>query len=688
MLEKAPLARIVIPFVIGIILTNAATIGIATAVISISAIILTMAAISLRLRKNHTLALNALPQLTALVMLAALIAGWLAGSSDVATAIDTGKVNGRTVIARIDAIENKDFSTAATSTIISCPTNHNAIPCNIPVSITIRANDYLLKEGDLIAFDAQLTRIKSLGNPCEFDYATYMQHKGILYTQLLQPGEYDKVGTSNNLLTTSRTIRRNIIANIINSSMHPDTQRFLCTVLLGESSYLEPETRTYYSQAGISHILALSGLHMGIIVGILFFVLKPLCYIGLHRVRIVIAIPCLIAYLFITGTLPSATRSAIMMLFVLTAHLLYRRNSSLNALLASAMIILSVSPNSIYDVGFQLSFAAVLAIILFYDRFVSISPRNKIAHFFISSFALTTTATLGTFVISAYYFHIVPLLSIVSNMIILPLLPIYIGTALLHTTLLCVGIEIHMLTALLDTATAAINTVAQGISDLSFASLTNVNVSTTTLVLSIIFYLVITIWIYCKKFRYAIASLALLTAISANILIEYTSLPHSGFVIQNSYTTTPVVYFTGDKCYVWCIDDSTHIDQFVRNNSGFLSRYGLKHVEAIDSLKIPDSFIDPPFSFIEGKRIAAISSTAWRHYRASSPIKVDYLVIAALYYGNISDLLHTFAPRQIVLSGGIYDDKAMTLKHEIDSLNIPLHDLSADGAIIVTQPRL
>ena len=103
---------------------------------------------------------------------------------------------------------------------------------------------------------------------------------------------------------------------------------------------------------------------------------------------------------------------------------------------------------------------------------------------------------------------------------------------------------------------------------------------------------------------------------------------------------------------------------------------------------MPDSFIDPPFSFIEGKRIAAISSTAWRHYRASSPIKVDYLVIAASYYGNISDLLHTFAPHQIVLSGGIYDDKAMTLKHEIDSLNIHLHDLSADGAIIVTQPRL
>lgn len=687
MLEKAPLARIVIPFAAGIISANAVTIGIVPAAITVSAIALTMAAISWRLHKSPMRALKAIPLLSILVIVAAYVTGWLAGSYDTAQVTDTNKINGQAVIARIETVENNDFSTAATATIISC-LNSNAAQPDIPISITIRANDYLLIEGDLITFDANLTRIESLRNPCEFDYASYMRRKGILYNQLLQLGEYDKVGTSHNISTFSRTIRRNIISHVINSGMRPDTQRFICTVLLGESSYLEPDTRHYYSQAGISHILALSGLHMGIIVGLLFFILKPLSYIGLHRLRIIIAMPCLVAYLFITGTLPSATRSAIMMLFVLTAHLLYRRNSSLNALLASAMVILSVSPNSIYDVGFQLSFAAVLSIILFYNKLANTYPKNKIARFFISSFALTTTATFGTFVIAAYYFHIVPLLSIISNMVILPFLPIYIGIALLHTSLLCCGIEIHLFVRILDFATNAIDMVAQSISNLPFASMMHVNVTTTTLLLFAAFFIATATWIYFKKFKYAIASLAFLLAISASILIEYTSLPRSGLVIQNSYTSTPMIYFTGDKCYVWCIDDSIHMDQFVRNNSGFLSRYGLNDIEIADSLAAPDYFIDPPFSFLEGRRIATIANTSWRYCRASHPIEVDYLVIATSYYGKIADLLHTFTPRQIVLSGGIYDDKAATFKQEIDSLHIPVHDLHTDGAIFITTPRL
>ena len=686
MLARVPLLRILAPFIVGILLTNAAVIDGTVAIIAIATTMCVPYAIARMLRKNPLSLIKMRPLLSGCVMASALLAGWLAASVAVPAPTDTSAINGKNIIARIDEISNNDFSTSLQATLESCPENHAALPDKIPISVIIKANDYSLQEGDLISFTSCLTRIRSLGNPEEFDYARYMRHKGILYTQTLEADSYDKVGESDNIFTYSRSIQRHIANTIINSGMNPDTQRFLCTILLGESSYLEPETRFYYSKAGISHILALSGLHMGIIAGILFLLLKPLCYVGLHKVRIIIVIPLLIAYLFITGMAPSAMRSAIMAVFVFTAWLLHRQNSSLNALAASALVILAASPYALYDVGFQLSFAAVLTILLFYNKLMTVSPRRKVLYYWMSSLSLTTIATLGTAVISAYYFHVIPLLAIVSNIIVLPLLPAYLCLALLHTALLLAGMEVAEFSFLLDQGATAIDFVAASISDLPFSSVTQVSISTTTLVLFMALYVTITAWVYKKKYAYAMASLAIILAICVTELAEFISAPRSGLVIQNDYASTPIIYFTGDECTTWCPDDSIDIDKFNRNNMGFLSHYHLNAAKQADGISSKSEFIEPPFAYIEGKRLAVISNTRWRHYRATKPIEIDYLVITKSYYGNIADLLDTFKPNSIILSGGIYSDKNDSYLTELHSMTIPFHDLHADGAIFTYTP--
>lgn len=683
MLDKAPLLRIAIPFILGILLANILTIDTITIIATLAVIIFVMLFIRFRLRRSPFLALKATPWLGSLVMGYALMTGCFAGNSARPQQLDLQTINKQTIIARINAIDNKDFSTSLDATILSCPENPDALQHITPITVTITANDYSLCEGDLIAFQADLRTITSLGNPDEFDYARYMRYQGVLYSQLLKPGQYDKVGNQNTIFTISRHLQRTITNHIINSGMNPDTQRFLCTILLGESSLLKQDTRHEFSKAGISHILALSGLHMGIIVGILFALFKPLCYIGMHRLRIIIVIPVLIAYLFITGMMPSATRSAIMVLFILIANLLHRQNSSLNALLAAAIFILTLSPNSIYDVGFQLSFAAVLSILLFYDKFNTVSPSRKTLYYWTSSFTLTTVATLGTTVISAYYFHIVPMLAIISNMIILPLLPFYLSFALLHVTLLCFGIEIPEFSIFLDWATNAISTVATTIGNLPFAAITSVNISTTMLLLFFALYSFLAIWIYRKRFAYAIASLATMLVMAATDLLQFTQAPRSGFVIQNSFSATPIVAFNGGSCQIWCPDDSIETDAFVRSNIGFISHYYIDDISLTDNINHPDGIISPPFAFLENKRIAVVTNTSWRYLRAARPINVDYLVIAASYYGNITDLLDTFMPKKIVLSGGIYDDKTTEFIKEIKSIGIPFHNLHTDGALFI-----
>ncbi len=686
MLAKAPLLRIVIPFIAGIILAGILEINLVPAIILLATITCAIYTTRVLSRRNPLWALKSIPISGGMVMLLWICMGWFIGSIAKPERLNLQSINGETIIVRIDAVSAKNFSTAIEATILSCPEKRRTLPHKVPVAITIRANDYLLREGDLISFKADLRQIHSLGNPDEFDYAGYMYNKGFIYSQLLEAGSYDKIGTDNNIFTYSRRIQRHISNCIINSKMRPETQRFLCTILLGNSAYMEPETRSRFSQAGISHILALSGLHISIIAGIIFILLKPLCYIGLRKLRIIITIPIIIAYLFVTGMMPSATRSVIMMLFVLMANLMHRRNSSLNALLAAALFILAATPNSIYDVGFQLSFAAVLSILLFYDKFVTVSPRKKTLYYWVSSLTLTTVATLGTTIISAYYFHTIPVLSIISNMIILPALPFYLCFALFHTALLCMNIEIPEFSTILDFATSAIDWIASSISRLPFAAMTNVHISATVLLLFIILYIALALWIYNKKFRYAIASLAITLAIAVTCIIEYCMTPQSGIVIQNNFTSTPIICFDNGMCNVWCADTDIDLNQFCRNNAGFISRYNLTEITSIDTSYTGNTqFIDPPFAFLGGYRIAAISETAWRHLRAIPPIEIDYMVITSSYYGRITDLLDTFSPRKIVLSGAIYEDKMLELKKETDTLGIPVKFLRTDGAVFVTE---
>ena len=168
------------------------------AIAAAAAIAVAVHATPLILRGKPLLSLKCVPALGAMVMVMAAIAGWLAGSAAKPQPLDLPPINGQTIIARIDAIEHKNFSTQLEATILSCPQNRAALPHKAQMSISIKANDYLLQEGELLSFKALLEPIASLGNPDEFDYARYMRNKGIIYTQTLEPDSYDTIGYNDN----------------------------------------------------------------------------------------------------------------------------------------------------------------------------------------------------------------------------------------------------------------------------------------------------------------------------------------------------------------------------------------------------------------------------------------------------------------------------------------------------------
>ena len=155
-------------------------------------------------------------------------------------------------------------------------------------------------------------------------------------------------------------------------------------MLLGDKSYMPDETRQIFSNAGIAHILALSGLHVGIIIVLISSILFPLGFFIPRKIIYLITIVFLWIFAFITGMSASVVRASIMATFYLSAKILERQNDSINALLGAITLILIVNPSALYDVGLQLSALTVTSIILFSEKlnFIDRYKHPRLYHIF------------------------------------------------------------------------------------------------------------------------------------------------------------------------------------------------------------------------------------------------------------------------------------------------------------------
>ena len=202
---------------------------------------------------------------------------------------------------------------------------------------------------------------------------------------------------------------------------------------LGDRSHLQRSVRQQFSAVGASHVLALSGLHLSILYFFLSFVFYP------FRRRLffnVILLSSIWVYAYAVGMSASITRAAIMLSLITLSTMMLRKASSVNNLSLSAILILLFSPSTVYDIGFQLSFAAVLFIIILYKPLFRLMPfrlrRNRFVAFVWSMVCISFVAQLGTAPLVAHYFHIFPVYFLLSNFVVVPAAYIIIGGPIIY----------------------------------------------------------------------------------------------------------------------------------------------------------------------------------------------------------------------------------------------------------------
>lgn len=318
-------------------------------------------------------------------------------------------------------------------------------------TVLINTMGFSTDPGDIIIFPARFQEIKDNPNFRSNGYPERMKRQGIYYSVQLKEGEIQIIGTNSSITSKVAEIKDKAISLVEKSSLTRETSNFVIALIFGDRTFISDETRKSFSDIGVSHILALSGLHVGILVIILSVLLYPLKLIGWHKTSICIALLLLWCFAFFTGFSPSTVRSCLMLTLGSIALLIQRQSPPMNSLIAATFLILLISPYSIYDVGLQLSVICVGCILIFPDIFNPIKQHfHPRLYSLINSVVISLVASLSSWVLISYYFETVPLLFIPANLLLLPALPFFMGAAIVYIMLLTLGVDLTCLAYTID----------------------------------------------------------------------------------------------------------------------------------------------------------------------------------------------------------------------------------------------
>lgn len=220
--------------------------------------------------------------------------------------------------------------------------------------------------GDDVVFHSRIEAPHNAGNPGEIDYAAYLRHQGISGTVFCYAGQWRALGPSSSLNLRERMLRqRQRLVGLYAAHFDGETLAILAAMTLGDRTMIDSSTREVYSRTGSSHVLALSGLHLSILVGFLAFFLAPLRRrLGRWGEAVVGVLTLLLVWAFVMlAGLPVSLVRAATMLTVVAVITMFRRSAPpFHALIVATIIMLVVSPTVLFDVGFQLSVVSVAAI--------------------------------------------------------------------------------------------------------------------------------------------------------------------------------------------------------------------------------------------------------------------------------------------------------------------------------------
>lgn len=554
--------------------------------------------------------------------------------------------------------------------------------------------------GDLLLCHATVTPPRNAGNPGEFDYAAWLRRQGISGTAFCPTGNWrpaTAVAVSPPLTVRALRLRTALVSRY---TAHFDSTALgvISALTLGDKTRLDTATRDRFSAGGVSHVLALSGLHLSILFAIYQWLVLRHCRRRMASVAMsVIGLAGLWGFAFLAGLPLSLLRAAIMFTVMQVLGLLRRDGLSVNNLVIAALAIVLIWPQALFDIGWQLSCLSVLAILLFANRlpaprFVS---RYRLLRCAYGIAGISFIAQVATAPLVAYHFHSFPVYGLLANLIIVPLAYPLLGLAIVF---FLVPFARTAAAGVIDALLQVVDLVLRGVTSLPGAVI-EVYPSALTTALLYAALLLAVVAVAASRWRQrrwllAAATLAVLAAAGVETWRHRAAACPPQLVFCNLPSATAVHLIADARhAYLWLPHVGAAADSLATTPALrrlWASRAMAAPVTVAADTALPGLHVRGGIAAFGAWRIAVPADTLPAQ-TPERPFPVDCLFLTRGYRPWPERTLRHFRPRLLVLSAGLSIAQRERYTVAAARRGIAVHDMSRAGALVLTdnaiQPR-
>jgi competence protein ComEC len=532
-----------------------------------------------------------------------------------------------------------------------------------------------LRYGDRLVLNGNLNEISGPKNPGEFDYRRYLKMHQIESQIYVSSGHWRLMEEGGGLRRWISDVQQKFISVLKSNTRSNRELAILSALLIGNKQFLSADQVSAFAGSGAMHVLAVSGLHVGIIFLLVSFLLKPIERIrwGGYLKGLLLLIT-LWLYAGITGLSPSVTRAATMFSFIIVANQFGRHTDIYNTLATSALFLLLVNPFLILEVGFQLSYLAVLGIVILYPKIYALwKPKWWILDKVWSISAVSIAAQLATFPLALLYFHQFPNYFLLSNLIVIPAATVIIPLGIALLAFHWVPFLGDWISFLLNKVVHWLDRAMVGIEGLPFAVLNGIDIGAFETVIMYALVICIVTYLVRRRFIWLPMSVLLLCFLEGVNVHEYYQQ-----IGQRSLT----IYSIKGADAIDLRRGHTHL--FI-SNFGDVDRenklsYNVRPSWWQNGLEEPlESSLRPGLYGFEQRQLLVLDET---RVDIDCVGAVDWLYISNRTAMHPLEILEKVNAKRVVLSVNLDWKTRRYWLRQLERNNIPHHDMRIAGAFI------
>ena len=550
---------------------------------------------------------------------------------------------------------------------------------------------FALRYGDLIAIPAPIREVTPPKNPEEFDYRAYLMRKGITGQTYLKDEDWLdlQINNANPLYAFSYRFRDVLLASLQRSGLSDNEFGVAAAILLGYDDNLADEVRQSYVAAGSMHILCVSGMHVGIIYLLASFLLGFLNRKKWQKIlKQVLLLALIWFYALIAGLSPSILRSTLMITFVVFGGLLRRKGFAINSIAASAFILLCVNPNNLFEIGFLLSYSAVVGIVVLQKPLYNLLyVKNKLLDRAWEITTIALAAQIATIPFTLFYFNQFTTYFWLSNLFMTPISFIVVISGMVLLLVSWIPYVNVLVGYLVWGAVYVMNWIVSWVEHLPFSIVKGLYVSEFEFAMLLLAFLLLLLTVTLRKRRLIVPLLSTLLLMMISITVRlYQSDSQKGMTMFSLRNHTAIDFVRGGE-HLLLADSALMVDE----SSVDYSMKGVWAKRHLSSHPQTICFEDDYENEYLRKKSDLVSFDGrllalWNEdYRIDDSLSyrqpVDYLLVTGKQKPDVKSVENVFEARLLVIDGSVPKYLAEQWQAQAEVMGIPYYNIGQEGAL-------